>query len=959
MIIRNLTSNVLRATLAGGASAIAICLLPPASAQVPPSQVYILRSSSEVADGDQVLSTSSDILMGRYRKGDRSLLVYDVQNGAIVVERGGETAAAPLISRRGPELSFAYDYGTGQLQGDKGTASVFNTWLRPIAMTAPALGADATWAVTTDLRALGVMAAGPAPMGFKLRRTYLQVDSQAVVLLEYETPAFHYRAPGGESIVHWARGFAVVDTEFSQIFVTGTQHRASATSADGEMRPVSVRSTMHGIEPDGSWTLSLKEAPAVRAASARVAEVSGGQAHPVALAGDDVVADPFPAMLASYLDMAAFAIAEGAANPVPVTGGVGSSPEVLLEQLGVSAGNSSSTILEALGFDPQGQVDPALIQALRDYIANPGTGLPPGFEYTDNVQSYQPTPSGQTLPSSGSTVFILGDGPAPEGVTSGHTVFTFPNGGSDAGQQGTGSTVFVFPNGGSNPDLQDLTDGATVFYFSDGGGNQQASSSGVNHDSGGGTPISIGQVNVAPGSTEAVATFRAQAGDVLRSGGMSDQDADRLLNALLQPDRSRPLGDRSEELDQYFSPMLKMAPGWEDSQRPDNELTPSERTLRQLLGIYSNQHDSLRIEERLRGQMEIELAELERKGKSPDNPAYQAAAKELADFNEQILNARYERMIQRFRITDTPPAGSDLGNELVPGWMSDPDNPYATEDEAMYLLLREQMRSELEEARKIIERLREEEERQREKTVYDDTDDFYLNNAYDYTSMVGIIPTDLSRWQEWLATQNIRGLERLALTAGYPNLASALADAQNILRQSQDPGYRQWALQAPSCNGPAGCGPSYLERWHMKTSIVALGDILNDSRDVFSTGGFSDIGISSLNLSYLLRDNALEDGDIVRVRITQFGRVIYEGQISLTNLGQIFNLGLGRGVASLEIFAVNEGTARPNTAQITVDDVVRGQATQSYSLATGETATLRIEAGAKPGPTTGTSGAPQ
>ena len=140
----------------------------------------------------------------------------------------------------------------------------------------------------------------------------------------------------------------------------------------------------------------------------------------------------------------------------------------------------------------------------------------------------------------------------------------------------------------------------------------------------------------------------------------------------------------------------------------------------------------------------------------------------------------------------------------------------------------------------------------------------------------------------------------------------------------------------------------------MKTSIVALGDILSSSRDIFSTGGFSDIGISGLNLSYLLRDNALEDGDIVRVRITQFGRTIYEGEISLTNIGNLFNLGLGRGVASLEIFAVNEGTASPNTAQISVDNVVRGQGTQSYSLRTGETATLRIEAGA-----TASAGGPQ
>ena len=322
--------------------------------------------------------------------------------------------------------------------------------------------------------------------------------------------------------------------------------------------------------------------------------------------------------------------------------------------------------------------------------------------------------------------------------------------------------------------------------------------------------------------------------------------------------------------------------------------------------------------------------------------------------HQAILNARYERMLQQLRLTEEQlPAG--IGSQLVPGWI-DPDSADAEE----YRRLVAELQSEMGEVRRILERDETQTtEQPKLRSGFGEREEFYTNNAFNYTSMVGVVATDLSRWQEWLMTQNMRELERLADNAGYPNLASALADAQNILRQSQDPGYRQWALQAPSCNGPAGCGPSYLERWHMKQSIVALGDILADSRDIFSTGGFSDIGISGLDLSYLLRDHALEDGDIVRVRISQFGHVIYEGTVNLTNAGEVFGMLLGRGVASLEIFAVNEGSASPNTAQITVDKVVRGQATQTYSLNTGQTATLRIEAGAKPAPAAGTSGAPQ
>ena len=227
--------------------------------------------------------------------------------------------------------------------------------------------------------------------------------------------------------------------------------------------------------------------------------------------------------------------------------------------------------------------------------------------------------------------------------------------------------------------------------------------------------------------------------------------------------------------------------------------------------------------------------------------------------------------------------------------------------------------------------------------------EFANNNAFDYNNMSGIVPTDLSKYQEWLATQDIRRLEKLALQAGYPNLASALADADNLIRQSQDSGYRTWANQAPSCSGYVGCGPSYLERWGMKRSVVALGDVLADSRAVFSTGGLSDIGISGLNLIYALADFGVEDGDAVSVQITQFGRVVAElNGIVLSNSGSTFNAQLRPGVAQLVITALNEGDISPNTAALTVQNVVRGSGGQEYSLGAGETAVLRIEANASP-----------
>lgn len=480
-----------------------------------------------------------------------------------------------------------------------------------------------------------------------------------------------------------------------------------------------------------------------------------------------------------------------------------------------------------------------------------------------------------------------------------------------------------------------------AFAIGEGGGNPLPTTAGASYPN----PADA----LPPEMQQNVAAFRGEASQYLQARGMPPADAERLLNALLRPDFSRDDYDRKEELEGYLGVFLQMAPSYDETQAPGYK---PDTTLTQLAQLYRQADNNIVIEMRLEGARKSMEQQWLARGKSLDDPAYKAALAETLARHRELINKRYEFQVQRLRGGDSP-AGSGIGKELVPGWISDPSNPDAVEDMELFLLLREEMRLELEEAEALVKSLAEERARE-EKTVYDDTDDFFRNNAFDYSSMVGIVETDLSRWGEWLASQDIRRLERLARLAGYPNLASALADAENIIRLADDDGYRRWALQPPSCSGLAGCGPSYLERWAMKQSIVALGDILADSRDIFSSGGFSDIGISGLNLKYLLRDHSLEDGDIVQVKISQFGRTIYQGQVNLTNLGEGFNLGLGRGVASLEIFAVNEGYSPPNTAQIRVDDVVRGSGTQTYSLRTGETATLRIEAGAIAGAPGGT-----
>lgn len=775
----SLLRNRSRLSAACAFLAIMVGTAAPAFAQANETEVYFLRANHEYSDGHSTVSTSRDIVVGRARRGDRSMILQDFQAGAITIESGGRTIATGTASPRRVDAASAYDYSDVRASGDGREVALFNAHMRPLIAQFPAPGPEGSWTARTSLGAIGLAVQGGDPtVRIELRRERLSHQGQELVLIEFEIPAFAYRLPDGAAVTHWARGLAVTDRDFAVIHVAATQHRATAIAADGTVRPFAVRTSLHGIERDGRMRLRLETLPQVAAAVRRVGETRG---DPIAALGEGGAAAPFPREVAARLDLASYAIGEGGANPVPVT-----------------------------------------------------------------------------------------------------------TGGADPG------------------------------------------------------PIST----LPAGSQADVAAFRAQAAEALRSQGMSDQDAARLLNALLEPDRSRELIDRMDELYGYQRQMFRMLPSWEERQRPLSELTPSERALREVIRIYVKQDDTLVMEARLTEARRREEARWVREGGAPDDPEFQARMREAETRHQQILDARYERIRQSLRVAEEQPP-AELGNELVPGWISDPANPDAVVDEALYRSLQEAMSSELEEAEEIIRRLREDRERQREQTVYDDTDDFFLNNAFTYTSMIGIVPTDLSRWADWLATQNVRELERLALRAGYPNLASALNDAQNLIRFAGDDGYRRWAMNPPSCNGLGGCGPSYLERWWMRQATVALGDILADSRDIFSTAGLSDIGISGLNLSYLLRDNALQDGDIVDVRITQFGRVLFQGRTNLTNLGERYSQLLRQGVAALEIFAVNEGSASPNTAQIVLDNVVRGNATQSYSLRTGETATLRIETNAR------------
>lgn len=871
----------------------------PAFAQASDAtDVYLLRFAREVADGRAVVSTSHDMLVARGRRGDRSMMLHDIQAGAVTIEREEGTGSLSLQSERGVDASHGYDYGTRQLSGTGSVTPVFNRFLRPLLLQGPALGRDAAWSISTGLSDLGLDGDDRAPLTIGLQREYFANSGQQVVLVEFEIPAFTYNTPEGAEVVHWSRGFAVTDPSFAEVHALVTQHRAAVTEADGRVLPFSVRTSVHSIDRVGGWRMNFADAPAVRGAVERVVATAGDPVHTTTSGEEAAPMQPYPAIVAARLDLAALALGENGANPLPSVLGSGmeTAPDaVQMSEPSAATGDLVERRIHRRRVDPAAlePAEAASVSSVQDrhsLIVRMNTEGSLEQAYQDFLETSQDQPPDSTGQSPGMRTRMLeGLDHYIENDYSMMTLnpddqaFTYRT----AESRELNDTIRVMMESTDRPERSDrdrMLEGL----------DRPAQQSG----------------NENPGFTYRTAEERELGDSIGAMRESTSTDTGGSLNPAAYA--------RQKEL-------LRNLRGNGD----DVELRSVRQEMLQGLDSYTpNDYSALRLQ--------------------PDEPGFTyrtAEARNLADPME-VMRREAARLQEEsrsnlpLRLTprDTP---DDAG---PPPWMQEEwrQDPSAREaDDTMYRLLRAELEREAAEARRDERR-----RQQRADSGIDSLDEFVRNNAFDYTSMVGVVATDLSRWDDWLATQNVRELERLSRLIGYPNLASALTDASSLIRQSQDEGFRRWAMQAPRCGGTVGCGPSYLERWWAKQSVVLLGDVLADSREVFSSGGFSDIGIAGVNLGYLLRDHAAEDGDIINVRISQFGRVVYEGEVSLTNAGEQFTRLLKRGVASLDILALNEGSSSPNTAQITVDDVVRGEATQTYSLSTGETATLRIEIGA-------------
>lgn len=103
--------------------------------------------------------------------------------------------------------------------------------------------------------------------------------------------------------------------------------------------------------------------------------------------------------------------------------------------------------------------------------------------------------------------------------------------------------------------------------------------------------------------------------------------------------------------------------------------------------------------------------------------------------------------------------------------------------------------------------------------------------------------------------------------------------------------------------------------------------------------GFRDVIVNQNQVSVRFRDNAVQDGDRIRVALNG---VVIDNDLLLTNAGTSITLNLLPGVNILEITALNQGADPPDAALNTAEVSIGNEIQTSRGLRTGETVVLNI-----------------
>jgi hypothetical protein len=110
-----------------------------------------------------------------------------------------------------------------------------------------------------------------------------------------------------------------------------------------------------------------------------------------------------------------------------------------------------------------------------------------------------------------------------------------------------------------------------------------------------------------------------------------------------------------------------------------------------------------------------------------------------------------------------------------------------------------------------------------------------------------------------------------------------------------------------------------------------------------ATGGLSDVTVSQRIITITMTDNGQEiDGDTVDIILN--GLTVSAGHVLAGPPGTDVELVLQAGLNLLEIVALNEGSISPNTAELSISDVIEGESVQEWRLSAGEIGSLTITA---------------
>jgi archaellum component FlaF (FlaF/FlaG flagellin family) len=108
-----------------------------------------------------------------------------------------------------------------------------------------------------------------------------------------------------------------------------------------------------------------------------------------------------------------------------------------------------------------------------------------------------------------------------------------------------------------------------------------------------------------------------------------------------------------------------------------------------------------------------------------------------------------------------------------------------------------------------------------------------------------------------------------------------------------------------------------------------------------TSGGLSDVTVSTRSITLTVTDNGAEDGDQIDLILN--GSYVLSNH-TLTNSGTSVNVTMNSGDNTLQVHADNQGSSGLNTAQLDISNVTSGDSSQSWDLSTGETASLTVTA---------------